>query len=330
MTGLMSCSSNNSSEKDENATKASESTNEDGKTYTIGINQLVQHDALDASREGFIEGLKEKGFEEGKNLKINYQNAQGDMAIAKTISDQFVTSNVDLIFAIATSSLQASYNSTKDIPIVFTAVTDPIDAGVAKSWESSGTNVTGTSDMVSMEKQLELLTKLVPDIKTIGVIYNSSEANSLAQVQELKKEAEKKNIKVKEISVTTVNEINQNLTAALGEIDALYAPTDNTVASAYDLVGNICLSKNIPILCGEEAGVSKGGLCSSGIDYNKLGKEAGYKAAEILNGKSPSDIEITTLSDMTITINTDVVKKLNITVPDDINSKAAKVTGGVK
>ena len=148
-------------------------------------------------KKGFIEGLKEKGFEEGKNLKINYQNAQGDMAIAKTISDQFVTSNVDLIFAIATSSLQASYNSTKDIPIVFTAVTDPIDAGVAKSWESSGTNVTGTSDMVSMEKQLELLTKLVPDIKTIGVIYNSSEANSLAQVQELKKEAEKKNIKVK-------------------------------------------------------------------------------------------------------------------------------------
>ena len=329
MTGLMSCSSNNSSEKGENATKASESINEDGKTYTIGINQLVQHDALDASREGFIEGLKEKGFEEGKNLKINYQNAQGDMAIAKTISDQFVTSNVDLIFAIATSSLQASYNSTKDIPIVFTAVTDPIDAGVAKSWESSGTNVTGTSDMVSMEKQLELLTKLVPDIKTIGVIYNSSEANSLAQVQELKKEAEKKNIKVKEISVTTVNEINQNLTAALGEIDALYAPTDNTVASAYDLVGNLCINKNIPILCGEEAGVSKGGLCSIGIDYFKLGKEAGYKAAEILNGKAPIDIEISTLSDMSITINTDVVEKLNITVPDDINSKATKVTGGV-
>ena len=165
MTGLMSCSSNNSSEKGENATKASESINEDGKTYTIGINQLVQHDALDASREGFIEGLKEKGFEEGKNLKINYQNAQGDMAIAKTISDQFVTSNVDLIFAIATSSLQASYNSTKDIPIVFTAVTDPIDAGVAKSWESSGTNVTGTSDMVSMEKQLELAKEAVSLIK---------------------------------------------------------------------------------------------------------------------------------------------------------------------
>lgn len=251
------------------------------------------------------------------------------MAIAKTISDQFVTSKVDMIFAIATSSLQASYNATKDIPIVFTAVTDPIDAGVANSWESSGTNVTGTSDMVSMEEQLDLLTELVPDIKTLGVIYNSSEANSLAQVQELKKEAEKRNIDIKEISVTTVNEINQNLSAALGSIDALYAPTDNTVASAYDLVGNLCINKNIPILCGEEAGVSKGGLCSIGIDYFKLGKEAGYKAAEILNGKAPSDIEISTLSDMSITINTDVVEKLNITVPDDINSKATKVTGGV-
>lgn len=329
MTGLMSCSNTNMEEKEGSTTESSENVESDRKTYTIGINQLVQHDALDASRQGFIEGLKEKGFEEGKNLKIDYQNAQGDMAIAKTISDQFVTSKVDMIFAIATSSLQASYNATKDIPIVFTAVTDPIDAGVANSWESSGTNVTGTSDMVSMEEQLDLLTELVPDIKTLGVIYNSSEANSLAQVQELKKEAEKRNIDIKEISVTTVNEINQNLSAALGSIDALYAPTDNTVASAYDLVGNLCINKNIPILCGEEAGVSKGGLCSIGIDYFKLGKEAGYKAAEILNGKAPSDIEISTLSDMSITINTDVVEKLNITVPDDINSKATKVTGGV-
>lgn len=328
--GLVSCAKTSSSNENEKTRDVSKNSNEVKEMYTIGINQLVQHDALDASREGFIEGLKEKGFEEGKNLKIDYQNAQGDIAIAKTISDQFVTSKVDMIFAIATSSLQASYNATKDIPIVFTAVTDPIGAGVAESWESSGTNVTGTSDMVSMEKQLSLLTTLVPDIKTLGVIYNSSEANSLAQVQELKKEAEKNAIDIKEISVTTVNEINQNLNAAIGSIDALYAPTDNTVASAYDLVGNICVNKNIPILCGEEAGVSKGGLCSIGIDYFKLGKEAGYKAAEILNGAKPEDIEISTLSDMSITINTDVAEKLNITIPEDIDTKANKVTGGVQ
>ena len=328
--GLVSCAKTSSSNENEKTRDVSKNSNEVKEMYTIGINQLVQHDALDASREGFIEGLKEKGFEEGKNLKIDYQNAQGDIAIAKTVSDQFVTSKVDMIFAIATSSLQASYNATKDIPIVFTAVTDPIGAGVAESWESSGTNVTGTSDMVSMEKQLSLLTTLVPYIKTLGVIYNSSEANSLAQVQELKKEAEKNAIDIKEISVTTVNEINQNLNAAIGSIDALYAPTDNTVASAYDLVGNICVNKNIPILCGEEAGVSKGGLCSIGIDYFKLGKEAGYKAAEILNGAKPEDIEISTLSDMSITINTEVAEKLNITIPEDINTKANKVTGGVQ
>lgn len=327
LAALVSCSNTDTSDEKGSTTDVTETGD---KVYTIGINQLVQHDALDAAKEGFIEGLKEKGFEEGKNLKIDYQNAQGDMSIAKTISDQFVTSKVDMIFAIATTSLQASYNSTKDIPIVFTAVTDPIDAGVAKSWESSETNVTGTSDMVSMEEQLGLLTSLVPDIKTLGVLYNSSEANSLAQVEALKEEAEKMGIDIKEISVTTVNEINQNLNAAIGSIDALYAPTDNTVASAYDLVGNICVNKNIPILCGEEAGVSKGGLCSIGIDYFKLGKEAGYKAAEVLNGKTPSDIAITTLSDMSVTINTDVAKKLNITIPDDIDAKANKVTGGVE
>lgn len=330
ISGLISCTKTTSSDKDEKTDGVSKNLSEANELYTIGINQLVQHDALDASREGFLEALKEKGFEEGKNLKIDYQNAQGDIAIAKTISDQFVTSKVDMIFAIATSSLQASYNATKDIPIVFTAVTDPIEAGVAESWESSGTNVTGTSDMVSMEEQLNLLTTLVPDIKTLGVIYNSSEANSLAQVQELKKEADKKGIDIKEISVTTVNEINQNLNATIGSIDALYAPTDNTVASAYDLVGNICVNKNIPILCGEEAGVSKGGLCSIGIDYFKLGKEAGYKAAEILNGTKPSDIEISILSDMSVTINTDVAEKLNITIPENLNTKANKVTGGVK
>ena len=131
--GLVSCAKTSSSNENEKTRDVSKNSNEVKEMYTIGINQLVQHDALDASREGFIEGLKEKGFEEGKNLKIDYQNAQGDIAIAKTISDQFVTSKVDMIFAIATSSLQASYNATKDIPIVFTAVTDPIGAGVAES-----------------------------------------------------------------------------------------------------------------------------------------------------------------------------------------------------
>ena len=300
----------------------------DGKT-TIGISQFIQHDALDASREGFIEGLKEKGYKDGENITIDYKNAQGEIGTAQTIAQQFASDKKDLILAIATPTAQAAYNTTKEIPIVFTAVTDPVIAEIAKDWKSSGTNVTGVSDMVPVDKQLELLIKLIPGVKTIGVIYNTSEANSKVQVDELKKQASIFNLEVKEIGVTNVNEINQNLTSAIGDIDVLYTPTDNTIAAAYDLVGDLALKNNVPILGAEEAVVSKGGLCSIGIDYLKLGKETAYKAVEIIEGKKPSEVEITTLSDMSITINTDVAKKLDITIPDDINTKAKKVTGGV-
>ncbi|AQS03683.1 ABC transporter substrate-binding protein [Clostridium beijerinckii] len=296
----------------------------------IGVIQLVQHDALDASNKGFVDGLKEKGYEEGKNIKIEQQNAQGEQANAQTIAKQFTDAKKDLIFAIATPAVQAAYNSTKDIPIIFTAVTDPVKAEVAKDWKSSGTNVTGTSDKVPVDKQIELLKKLLPNAKTVGVIYNTSETNSVTQVDELKAAADKQGLAVKEIGVTNVNEINQNLASALGQIDVLYTPTDNTVASGYALVGKLCLDKNVPIIGAEEAVVNKGGLASIGIDYYKLGKEAGYKAAEVLDGKKPSDVEISTLSDMSFTINTDVVKKLNITLPADIESNCKKVTGGVE
>lgn len=296
----------------------------------IGVVQLVQHDALDASNKGFVDGLKEKGYEEGKNVEFDQQNAQGEQANAQTICSQFVSGNKDMIFAIATPAAQAAYNSTKEIPIVFTAVTDPVSAEIAKDWKSSGTNVTGTSDKVPVDEQIKLLKQLLPDSKTVGVIYNTSETNSVIQVEELKKAAEAEGLGVKEIGVTNVNEINQNLNSALKEIDVLYTPTDNTVASAYDLVGNTCVEAGVPIIGAEEAVVSKGGLASIGIDYYNLGKEAGYKAAEILDGKKPSEVEITTLSKMSFTINTDVAAKLNITVPDDILKDAEKVTGGVK
>ena len=229
----------------------------------IGIVQLVQHDALDSANKGFVDALKEKGYEEGKNITIEQQNAQGEQANAQTICSQFTDAKKDLIFAIATPAAQAAYNSTKDIPIVFTAVTDPVAAKIANDWKSSGTNVTGTSDKVPVDQQIDLLKKLIPDAKTLGVIYNTSEANSVIQVDELKKAAEAKGLSVKEIGVTNVNEINQNLSSALGDIDVLYTPTDNTVASGYALVGNLCVENNVPIIGAEEAVVDKGGLAVS-------------------------------------------------------------------
>lgn len=295
----------------------------------IGITQLVQHPALDSSREGFLEGLKEKGYVDGDNIEVDYQNAQGDGQTSQTIAQKFTSDKKDLILAIATSSAQAVYNSTKEIPTVFTAVTDPVSAEIAKSWTSSGTNLTGVSDMVPVDKQLELLLKLKPNVKTLGVIFNTSEPNSEVQVEALKEEAKNFNLTIKEIGVTNVNEINQNLSANIKNIDALYTPTDNTVASAFDLIIQIALKYDIPILGAEEAVVEKGGLVSIGIDYFKLGKETAYKAVEILEGKKPENIEITTLSDLSITINEDVANKLGIKIPDEVNKKAKIVNGGV-
>lgn len=295
----------------------------------IGISQQLQHGALDEAREGFIEGLKEKGYEDGKNIVIDYKNANGEVANTTIIADQFKNDKANLIFTIATGSTQAAYNSTKDIPIVFTAVTDPIDAGVVKEMKNSGTNCTGTSDAVNIKDQLDLAEKIVKDIKTIGVIYTTSEANSLVQVEQLEAVAKAKGYTVKKIGVTNVNEIQQNLTSAIKDIDLLYIPTDNTVASGYAIVGDVCVKNNIPALGAEPTGVDKGVLFSLGISYRQLGKEAAYKAVEILEGKKPSEIEVTTQQELSIVINTDVAKKLGIEIPQDILDKATKVTGGV-
>ncbi|MDD7793291.1 ABC transporter substrate-binding protein [Clostridium sp. 'White wine YQ'] len=295
----------------------------------IGITQIVAHPALDSARKGFLDALKEKGYEDGKNITVDYQNAQGDISTANTIAQGFVSDKKDLILAIATPTAQAAYNSTKDIPIVFTAVTDPVDAGLVKDAKKPGTNVTGTSDYVSIGDQIKYLKKILPNAKTVGVIYNTSEANSMVQVKTLKEEAAKVGLTVKEAGVTSVNDIDQSLNSILGSIDVLYTPTDNTIASSYDLVGKRCLEKKVPIFGAESAVVEKGGLVTAGIDYYELGKQAGYKAADILGGKKPQDIEVGYFTDLKVTINTDAAKKLGITIPDDILKDAEKVTGGV-
>lgn len=296
----------------------------------IGVIQLIQHSALDSANEGFVEGLKEKGYEEGKNIKIEQQNAQGKIDTAQQIAGQFVSSKKDLIFAIATPSAQAAYNATKDIPIVFTAVTDPVADNLVASLENSGNNLTGTSDMADIKEQLDLYTKVLPDMKTLGIIYTTSETNSVNQVNILKELAPKYNLTIKEIGIANINEISQNLNSALGDIDALYAPTDNNVAASYEQVAQIALSKNVPVLGAEPAVVEVGGLISKGIDYFELGKMAGEKAALVLDGKKPSEIPSETMPELAITINTTAADKLGIKISDDILNNATKVTGGVK
>jgi putative tryptophan/tyrosine transport system substrate-binding protein len=311
-------------------TSTSKSSSGEKKEIKIGISQIVEHPALDASRKGFIDALKEKGFEEGKNLKIDFQNAQGEQANAQTIANKFVSNKVDLILAIATPSAQTAYNATKDIPILITAVTDPVQAGLAKSMEKPETNVTGTSDNVPIETQFELLKKLVPSAKKVGILYNTSENNSEIQVNSAKKAAPGFGLEILTVGITGVNDIPQSLSSLIGKIDVLYVPTDNMVASSMPIIADQCFKNNIPIIGSEKGQVEQGAIATTGIDYYKLGFQTGVVAAEVINGKKPKDIPITTLKDMQLVINTDAVKKLKISVPKDIENKAQKITGGVK
>lgn len=312
---------------------SSESNNaalKDKKEIKIGISQLVEHPALDSAREGFLAALKDKGYEEGKNLKVDFQNAQNQQSTANTIAANFVSNKVDMILAIATPSAQAAVNKTNKIPILITAVTDPVGAGLAQSLESSGNNVTGTSDDVPIDKQFDLLKKLIPNAKKVGVVYNTAEKNSQVQVASAKKAAPDFGFEIIEIGVTGTNDVAQAVTNALDKVDVIYVPTDNTVASAMPLLVEKCYSKNIPIIASEAGMVKNGAVATSGIDYYKLGYETGLKAVEIINGKEPKDIPITLLEDLQLVINTDAVEKLKIDVPSDILDKAEKVTGGVK
>jgi putative tryptophan/tyrosine transport system substrate-binding protein len=303
---------------------------QDKKVLKIGITQIVEHPALDSARKGFIDALKSKGYEEGKNIKLDIQNAQGDTQNAQSIANKFVSDKVDLILAVATPTAQAAYNSTKDIPILITAVTDPVQAGLVKSLDKPETNVTGTSDNVPIEKQFELLKKLVPDAKRVGILYNTGEPNSEIQVNNARTAAPSFGLEIVASGITSTNDIPQTLSSIIDKIDVLYVPTDNMVASSMAILSDQCFKNNVPIIGAERGQVENGALATTGIDYYKLGFQTGLNAVEVLNGKSPKEIPVTMLKEMQLVINTDAAKKLNINIPEDIGSKAEKITGGVK
>lgn len=302
----------------------------DKEQIKIGISQIVEHPALDSARKGFIDALKSKGFEDGKKIKIDLQNAQGDMPTAQSIAQKFVSDKKDMILAIATPSAQAAYNATKDIPILITAVTDPVKAGLVKSMEKPQTNVTGTSDNVPIEKQFELLKKLLPKAKKVGIIYNTSENNSEIQLSNAKKAAPKFGLEILSAGISSVNDVTQSLNSLFGKIDVLYIPTDNMVASAMPLISNQCFNKKVPIIGSEKAHVISGALATTGIDYYKLGFQTGLVAVDVINGKKPKNIPVKTLDKMQLVINKDAAKKLDLVIPTDLESKAEIVTGGVK
>lgn len=283
----------------------------------IGISQIVEFAALDNNRKGFLKALEDNGYVDGGNIEIEYQNAQGDLTTSQTIAKQFASQNKDLIFAIATPSAQGAYNATKDIPILISAVTDPVAAGIVKSLEKPDTNVSGTSDYVPVETQLNLIKMFAPKTKRIGVLYNTSEINSEVQVNQLKEYSNKNGYEVIAVGITSTNEVNQAISTLMDKIDVLYVPTDNLVVSALPLIVQKTLEKKIPIIASETGSVETGGLASQGIDYYQLGYKTGEMAVKVLRGEAISKMPIASATETKIVVNEDSLKALGIEKPDN-------------
>ena len=274
------------------------------KEIKVGITQIVEHPSLDAARKGVEKALKEKG----KNIKIEYQSAQGDFGTAQLIAKSYASSKKDVIIAISTPSAQAALNATKTIPIVYTAVTDGASAGL------KGNNITGTSDMSPLDKQAELIKTLLPKAKKVGFIYNPSEQNSLLLLEKFKGIAKAKGLTVVEKGVSSVNDINLAIDSLLGQIDVLYIPTDNLVYSSASLVIQKANKKNVPVIASTNDIVEKGALATESIDYEKLGYQTGERVIDVLNGKAPKDIPVETLKQTTLVVNQKIAKKYNISL----------------
>jgi len=288
----------------------------------IGVIQLVEHPALDAACQGFVDALKEAGYVNGENITINIQNGQGEQSNCQTIATQFKNDKMDLILAIATPAAQAAANVISDIPILVTAVTDPADARIVESNEKPGGNVSGTSDLTPVREQLELMVRLLPDVQRIAILYTSSESNSVFQANLAKEAAADLKIDVIEATISSSNEIQQVVLSVLDQVDAIYIPTDNTFAKAISTVTMLTEPARIPVIVGEEGMVSGGGLATIGINYYKLGYQTGEMAVRILkDGANPADMPIEYQKDLTVCINTDMASSLGITIPDDLLEK---------
>lgn len=295
------------------------------KVLRVGIVQLMEHPSLNTIREAFIAQLAEKGFKDGENIKIDYHNGQGEQTNLKTICQKLVADKSDLIVAIATQSAQAAAGETSDIPVLFSACTDPVGSGLVKSLENPGGNVTGTSDAVSAEKIMELAMRITPDIKKIGALYNSSETNSISVINNLKEYAAKNGLEVIEGTVTNTSEVQQVTQSLAGQVDAIFSPIDNTIAMAMPVVAQVAESAKKPVYVGADSMVKDGGLATYGINYTVLGQETANMAFEILNGKKPGEIPIKTINDVKIYVNNDTAEAIGITIPPDVIKEAAQV-----
>ena len=305
---------------------ASDDTAAGSETFVIGISQIVDHPSLNVCRQGAIDMLAELGYVEGENLVINYQDAQGEMAVATTIAQQFVTDKVDLILAIATPTAQAAYAAAieTDIPIVFSAVSAPIEAALANEDGSNLAGVTGTSDELPVDATFQLIKALVPGAVKIGILHNTSEVNSDVQLAQAKELAPTYGMEIIDAGISSTNEIASALDTLLPQVDVVMNLTDNMVVSSMPLVVQKCNEAMIPLFGSEDTQVSVGALASAGVDYYALGQLTGEMIASILGGTPAQDIALAKLTEPMLIVNSDQAELLGITVPDNLTVEYVK------
>lgn len=299
-----------------------ESSKGNTKAQKIGIVQIVEHPSLNTIRESIIKEMEANGYKNGEQIQIDYQNAQGDISNLTTICKKFVSSKYDMIIAIATPSAQQAMAETTEIPVIFSACTDPVGSGLVADLEKPGANVTGTSDAISAQMIMELAQKITPGIKSVGALYNLSEANSVSVINDLKAFAKDNGITIEDATVTSSADVQQAVNSLVGKVDAIFSPIDNTVASAMPVVAETAKEAKIPVYVGADSMVKDGGLATYGINYDILGKETARMAVEVLKGKKPGDIPVKMMKEMDIYVNTDTAETLGVTIPEDVLSKA--------
>lgn len=297
----------------------------EGKKPLIGIVQIAVHPALDAAREGFLKALEDNGIVDGAQVVIDYRNAQGSQDLLGSIADHFIAQEADLVLAIATPSAQALAGKTKKIPILATAVTDFVESGLAESKEKPGFNVSGTTDMNPIKEQIELIQMMAPDTKSVGLIYSASEANSVLQAKLARALIEAAGMQYVEVTVNSTNDVEQAAQSIVERVDALYIPTDNTVASSLPIVHKEALKRRMPIFCSEAGQVLNGGTATLGIDYWKLGYQTGLMALKVLAGEAVSSMPIEAQSEFEYTINKTMCEEIGLAIPEELLPFAIEV-----
>ena len=294
-------------------------------TPVIGIIQLMEHVALSAAREGFIDALKDGGYVDGENITIDYQNGQGESSNLATIAERFVGENVDLVLAIATPAALQIASKTETIPILGTAITDYEEARLVESNEKPGYNISGTSDMNPIADQIALLKELVPDAQTVGVLYTSSEPNSVLQAKIAREAIEALGMTYTEVTVTGTNDVQQAVQRIVGQCDAIYIPTDNVFASSMAMVYGVTVESKTPVICGEEGMTGSGGLATLGISYYDLGYQTGLMAIDVLNGADVAEMPIQFATGFEYYINKTVADEIGFEIPEQYQQYAQEM-----